>query len=148
MIHNLWTKVGLALAGGGAMAGGLAGLPAVGQQSPPSSTIIMAPTGTIFDRGVAADVPVSFVCGAGDQGQVSVSLNERSGNGIAQGSAYLMVACTGAIQTVTVRVFAGGPYGGASKPFVNGTAYGQSSLYDYFIGLTGTDNHNVRLSKK
>lgn len=148
MSLNLLTKVGLALAGGGAIAGGLAGLPAVGQQSPPSSTIIMAPTGTIVDRGIAADVPVSFVCLAGDQGQVSVTLTERAGNGIAQGSGYQSVFCTGAIQTVTVRVMAGTLFGGSGKPFVNGTAYGQSSLYDSFFGQTGTDNHNVRLSKK
>ena len=152
---NIWTKAGLAVAGGGAIAASMFGLPAVGQQSPPGGPLILGTTGQLFNRGVGAHVPVKAVCTAGDQGSVFVSLNERSGKSIAQGSGYQNFNCTGGIQSIVVDVLAGSnQYGGSSSsaPFVKGTAYGQASLNDcapqFYCNQTGTDDENVQLSNK
>src|SRR5579859_7083990 len=96
---NIWMKAGLAVAGAGAIAASTFGLPAVGQVSPSSSTIIMGNTAQLFDKGVGANVPVQAVCTAGDQGSVSVTLNERVGKSIAQGSGYVNFNCTGGIES-------------------------------------------------
>jgi len=146
-------RAGLALVAGGAVAVTMAGLPAVGQESPPSTTIIMAKMATLFDRGVGATIKIRATCNSGDQGQVGVTLSERSGRKITQGSGYQTFNCTGGIETVTVTVVVGngGPYGGSAAPFVVGTAYGQSYMEDcspnYFCNQTGESNHNVKLER-
>jgi hypothetical protein len=128
------------LASGGAIAATAFGLPAVGQSSPPSSPIILGNTGKIIDKGAAAVVTVRVVCFAGDPAGAQVALNERSGNGIAQGVNSEDFNCTGAIQTLHITVPA------ASKPFKRGTAFGQSVLVDFATFQTSFANRNVKLS--
>jgi hypothetical protein len=142
MRRRRWMTAGLALVGGGAAAALIPILPAVGQSSPPSSPIILANTGQIVAKGAAAVVGVQVACAAGDQAQVQVTLTEKSGSGLANGTAYQTVACNGQIEQLSMTVVAFG-----SKPFGVGTAYGQSSLFDFFNGTSGSDNHNVTLKK-
>ena len=152
---NIWTKAGLAVAGGGVIAGSMFGLPAVGVSSPPGGPLILTTSGQLFDKGVGAYVHLQAVCTANDQGQVFVTLNERAGKSIAQGSGYQAFTCTGGIQPIVVTVLAGNngfPGSSGSAPFVKGTAYGQATLNDcsqqYYCNLTGQDNENVQLSNK
>ena len=144
---------GLALAAGVGGGATLAGQVAVGQTSPSSTPIVLSHSGSLFDRGVGVKVKVTVACGAGDQGSVIVSLNERSGRSIASGTGYNNFNCTGQIETMTVAVLAGsgGPFPSSSAPFVKGTAFGQASLQDCnpnnFQCTFGDTSHNVKVTK-
>jgi len=149
MKQRRWILAGLALAAGAAGAT-LAGQVAVGQTSPSSTPIILSHSGTLFDRGVGVKVTVMVACAPGDQGFVNVTLTERSGRRIAQGSGSNSFNCTGQIETMTVRVIAGssGPFPGSWAPFVKGTAYGQAGLQDcspYYVCDSGDTAHNVAI---
>ncbi|SCG53779.1 hypothetical protein [Micromonospora halophytica] len=61
---------------------------------------------TLVARGVAVDVTITVACPAGMSGGVELSLRQRSGNGVAYGSGWAPVACTGEPQEVTGRVAA------------------------------------------
>ena len=118
MTRNRWLTAALALGAALGLAGSVGVLPAVGQSSPPSSPVILGGTAHIVVRGAAA-LPFAYVvCQPGDFAQLEIQLTERSGHGIAAGTAYTnQLACNGLIETITVPVTATG------KPFVTGTAH-------------------------
>jgi hypothetical protein len=117
-------------------------LPAVGQSSPPSSPVILGTSAHIIARGAAAKPFALVVCQPGDFAQLSISLSEKSGGGIASGTGYTdTIPCSGQIQTISVPVMAFG------KPFVKGVAFGQATFVDcgrFFCGET-TVSHKVTL---
>ncbi|MGB2571677.1 hypothetical protein ACPFP2_24975 [Micromonospora citrea] len=61
---------------------------------------------TLVARGVAVDVTVTVVCPASTSGSIELSLRQRSGSGLAYGSGWAPVHCTGEPQEVTARVTA------------------------------------------
>ncbi|WP_157744855.1 hypothetical protein [Micromonospora coxensis] len=61
---------------------------------------------TLAARGVAVDVTITVVCTAGRSGGVEVIVRQRSGSGVAHGSGWAPVTCTGEPQEVTARVAA------------------------------------------
>lgn len=99
-------------------------MPAVGQYSLPSTSLIIRPAATVIDRGAAAVPSAYVVCQPGDYVSLNISLTERSGHAIASGSGSQDFNCTGQIETVTVPVAA------TDKPFVAGKAFAQASFFD------------------
>ncbi|MDQ1468224.1 MAG: hypothetical protein QOH10_2639 [Actinomycetota bacterium] len=145
MTRNKLLVAALALGAACGLAGTVGVLPAVGQSSPPSSPVILGRTARILYRGAVARTVVYVVCQPGDFAQLSISLTERSGSGIASGAGFVdSVSCTGQIQTITVPVTAFG------KRFVKGTAFGQATLFDcgdFFCGESN-DSHSVELKTR
>jgi hypothetical protein len=143
MTRKRWISV-LALVAGAGLVGSLGILPAVGDTSTPSTPVILGDTAQIINRGAAALASALVVCDRGDFASLSIALTERSGGGIAAGSGFADVNCTGQIQTVTMPITAFG------KPFVKGTAFGQASLFSCGIDICGesTDTGNVKLFRK
>jgi hypothetical protein len=130
MRRKRWLTAGLALALGGGTAALIPVLPAVGQSSPPSSPIVLAHTATLADKGAVVNTTTMVACGAGDFGQLAVSLSEKAGgNNVAAGAGIQLFNCTGQIQRVKVPVAAGGLLG-AGKVFTTGTAFEQATLLD------------------
>jgi hypothetical protein len=76
-------------------------------QSAPELTISVQSPATLIAHGAAVDVPVVVSCST-DAGTatVTVYLNEAVGKRIAVGGTSVEVGCTGAPETVLVRVFA------------------------------------------
>jgi hypothetical protein len=132
MTRNRWLTAALALGAALGIAGTVGVLPAVGQSSPPSSPIVLGSSAHLVARGAAAKPFAYVVCQPGDFAQLSISLSERSGHGIASGQGYVdTISCTGQIQTITVPVAAFG------KPFVKGSAFAQADFIDcgrFFCG--------------
>jgi hypothetical protein len=143
MTRNSWIST-VALVAGAGLVVGLGILPAVGDSSTPSSSVILGGTAQIVNRGAAAQAFAFVVCPSGDSAQLEISLVEKSGNGIASGFGYVdPVNCTGQIQTITVPVTTSG------KPFVRGAAFGQATLFDCSFNSCGqaTDSRSVTLQK-
>ncbi|ROP33363.1 hypothetical protein [Couchioplanes caeruleus] len=61
---------------------------------------------TVVARGSAVDINATVECPAGMSGYLYLYITQRSGSGVAQGSGWTSIACTGAPQTVTVRALA------------------------------------------
>jgi hypothetical protein len=142
MTRNRWFST-LALIAGAGLVVGLGVLPAVGDTSTPSSPVILGDTAQVVNRGAGALPFALVVCQPGDFAQLSISLTEKSGNGIASGFGYTDVNCNGQIQTITVPISANG------KPFVKGTAFGQATLFVCSNNCTETtDSDSVKLLKK
>jgi outer membrane protein assembly factor BamA len=59
-------------------------------------------------RGAAVDVPLEVTCNATGSVDVFVSVSQKAGSGVAQGSGFTSVGCTGSGQRITVRVQASG----------------------------------------
>jgi hypothetical protein len=146
MFSRRWITGGLALLVGGGLAAAIPGLAAVGESSPPGSPDILVSPAQIVDKGAAALVRVQVLCQPDDWSHtLTVSLNEKSGNGIASGTSPMeAVPCTGQTEVVTV------PITPTPKPFTRGTAYGQLSFQDCgFSGcVTSTDARSVTLTTK
>jgi hypothetical protein len=109
-------------------------------------------TGTLVARGAAVLVPVEVTCPVSTVPQppfpfpgsgLSVTVNQRSGNRIAQGFGSANVACTGTEQTVQVQVTA------QQAPFKNGTALVTATMTvceDFFINChTVSDTEEIRI---
>ena len=140
-------RVWLALAGA-VVAGVAAGfvvppLTAVSESSPPAPTVRIGRTATLGAKGATLKVPVTFNCPPGDGGSLQVQVNERSGNGIAQGFGGRNITCTGGIQHVVVTVTA------FDKPFKPGTAHVQAFLYEcgQFDCTQTTVDRDVRVTR-
>jgi hypothetical protein len=142
MTRKKWLISALTIGAACGLAGTMGALPAVGQSSPPSSPVVMGSSAHILFHGAAAKAFAYVVCQPGDYANLTISLTERSGRGIASGTAtQYPINCTGQIETITLPVPASG------KPFVKGTALGQATLYDcgyYFCGQA-TAYHSVNL---
>jgi hypothetical protein len=146
MFSRRWLTAGLALLVGGGLAAAIPGLAAVGQSAPPSSPVLLQSPAKILSKGAAAQVTVLVVCQPFDSfTSLNVSLTEKSGNGIASGSAFLQpVPCSGEIETLRIPVTATG------KPFVKGTAFGEAAFQDcnFFGCPTSTDSRSVKLTDR
>jgi hypothetical protein len=144
MIRNRWVVGAVALVAGGGIATAVGVLPALGQASPPSSPVIMGSTAQIVAKGAGATPFALVACESGTFTSLSITLTEKSGNGIASGSGGTNVNCNGEIQTISVPVSASG------KPFGKGIALGQATLFasgPIFCGQT-TVSGNVSLTTK
>lgn len=142
---KLWAKVAAPIVVGVGMGLGIPSLTAVGQSSPPASAITLGNTATLVAKGVSASVPITVTCPSGNQGQIEVSLSERSGKAIVQGQTFTFVTCTGAPQSLVIAV---APQG---QPFKSGVALGTASLFSFcFPGnnCNAVDSHTVKLTSK
>jgi hypothetical protein len=143
MTRKRWFGAALALGAACGIAGTVGVLPAVGQSSPPSSPVFLGGSAHIVARGAAAKPFAYVVCEPGAYAQLSISLSEKSGGGIASGTRYVdTINCTGQIQKITVPVLANG------KRFVKGTAFGQATLFTCGSSFCGdaTSSRSVKLT--
>jgi hypothetical protein len=77
----------------------------------PAATVDVT-SATLVAKGAAIDLGVSVTCPAGDTASLFVSVTQRSGKSLAQGSGSTAnTTCTGQAQTFTIR--AAGRAGGA-----------------------------------
>ena len=112
------TLAGLAIAGGAAIAAAGSAAPALGFFSPPLLLQIHVNTpATLVAKGAGANVTVQIQCAGAQTATVSVSLAERSGSQVANGSGSTLVGCTNQNQTILVPVTAS-----SGKVFKKGTA--------------------------
>jgi hypothetical protein len=145
MTRKRWLKGGLALVLGGGLAAAIPGLAAVGQSSPPSSPVILRSSARILDRGAVVKPSAFVVCQPGDFAQLSITITEAVGKGLAAGSGFVdSLPCNGQIETITVPVVASLP----GKAFVKGRAFGQATLYDFSNGTEGSSSRTVTLTTK
>jgi hypothetical protein len=75
-------------------------------------------------RGAAVDVPLEVTCNATGSVDVFVSVSQKAGSGVAQGSGFTSVGCTGSGEQVTVRVQASG-----GKSFKQGSAVASAEIF-------------------
>jgi hypothetical protein len=144
MIRNRWVLGAVALVTGGGIATAVGVLPALGQSSPPSSPVILGSTAQIVAKGAGANPFAYVACDPSSFASLTITLTEKSGNGIASGTGNTQVTCNGQIETITVPVAATG------KPFGKGTALGQASLFACGPNSCGTTNGsgNVQMTTK
>jgi hypothetical protein len=90
---------------------------------------------TLVARGAAVDVPLEITCNATGSVTVYVQVTQRSGSGIAEGSGYTGVGCTGSGQRVVVRVSA---FGGG-KSFKQGTAVADAEVFGCRPNICGSE---------
>ena len=95
-------------------------------------------------RGAAVDVPLEVTCNATGTAFVSVSVTQKSGSGVAQGSGSTQVGCTGSGQQVTVRVQASG-----AKTFKQGPAVASAEIFGCRPNICGseTDSETITIQK-
>ena len=77
---------------------------------------VQVESATLVSRGAAVDVTLEVTCNS-STAFVEVSVSQRSGSGIARGSGFEQVGCTGSGEQVVVRVPAS-----AGRAFKQGTA--------------------------
>jgi hypothetical protein len=81
---------------------------------------------TLVARGAAVDVPLEVTCNARPgTSSVQVTVTQKSGSGVAQGSGFTSVGCTGSGQQIRVRV----QVSGAGKTFKQGTAVATADVF-------------------
>jgi hypothetical protein len=110
MRHTRSAKIiaaSLAIGVGGAVAAFSPASPAVAFLSGPLFLDVQVESGTLVARGAAVDVVLEVTC-TSPQAFVDVSLTQRAGSGIASGSGFTTVGCTGAGQRIVVTVTAFG----------------------------------------
>jgi hypothetical protein len=101
----------------------------------------------LVSRGAAVDVPLEVTCNAApNTAFVQVTVTQRAGSGVAQGSGSTAVGCTGSGQQVTVRVQA---FGG--KAFKQGTAVASAEISgctaNFSVCGNETDSETIDLKK-
>jgi hypothetical protein len=103
---------------------------------------------TLVARGAAVDVPLEVTCNARPgTSSVSVTVTQKSGSGVAQGSGFTSVGCTGSGQQIRVRV----QPGGAGKAFKQGTAVASAELFgcsqNFSVCGTETDSQTISIQR-
>jgi hypothetical protein len=95
-------------------------------------------------RGAAVDVPLEVTCNATGSVDVFVSVSQKAGSGVAQGSGFTSVGCTGSGEQVTVRVQASG-----GKTFKQGSAVASAEIFGCNNVTCGseTDSEVIQLQK-
>src|SRR4051812_40460400 len=97
----------LVIVGGGAIAAALPAGAAVQLASPPVAAVQLQPQATLDSHGAVLIVSVVAICSPGSSfASLNVDVVERVGGQIARGFGSTSVACTGALETVDVRVMA------------------------------------------
>lgn len=128
------TAASLAVAVGGAVAALSPASPAVAFFSPPLFLDVQVESpGTLIARGAAVDVPVEVTC-TSPEAFVDVTLTQRVGNGLARGSGFATVGCTGARQRilVTVTAFEG-------KAFRKQAAFADATIFGCAESVCGSE---------
>jgi len=120
-----------------------------------SHTVRLGDTATLTAKGAGVLVPVEVTCAGfgfppppfppfpGGSNSVTVQVNQRSGNRIAQGFGSANVTCDGTPHTVDVLVTA------QQAPFKHGTALATASMFvcDFGGCHTATDSHDIQITK-
>jgi hypothetical protein len=78
---------------------------------------------TLLAKGAAVQVPVEVTCNATGSVLVQVTVTQKSGSGVAQGSGSTQVGCAGSGEQITVLVTATG-----AKPFKKGDAVATAEI--------------------
>ena len=98
-------------------------------------------------KGAAVDVPVEVTCNATGTSEVTVTVTQRVGKGIAQGTNSVPVACAGSGQNLVVRVRA--TVGG--KAFQRGDAVADAEIFgcnaDFSTCGSETDSEVIRIRR-
>jgi hypothetical protein len=95
-------------------------------------------------RGAAVDVPLEVTCNATGSVNVFVSVSQKAGSGVAQGSGSTSVGCSGSGQQILVRVQASG-----GKTFKQGTAVANAEIFGCNNVTCGseTDSEAIQVQK-
>jgi hypothetical protein len=78
---------------------------------------------TLVARGAAVDVPLQVTCN-GPSADITVTVTQKSGSGVAEGNGFTSVGCTGASQQILVRATANS----FGKAFKQGTAVATADI--------------------
>jgi hypothetical protein len=89
---------------------------------------------SLVARGAAVDVPLKVTCNATGTAFVNVTVTEKAGSGVAQGSGSTSVGCTGSGEQITVRVQASG-----GKTFKQGTAVASADIFGCNASTCGSE---------
>jgi hypothetical protein len=105
---------------------------------------VQVQSATLVSRGAAVDVTLEVTCNAAGSAFVDVSVTQKSGSGVAQGSGSTSVGCTGSGQQIVVRVRAFG-----AKAFKQGTAVVSAEIFGCNNVTCGseTDSEVIQLQK-
>jgi hypothetical protein len=100
---------------------------------------------TLVARGAGVDVPLEVTCNATGGASVQVTVTQHAGSGVAQGTGFTSVGCTGSGQQILVRVFA--TSGG--KSFKQGTAVVNAEIFGCRQNVCGseTDSEAIALQR-
>lgn len=98
-------------------------------------------------RGAAVDVPLEVTCNARPgTSSVFVTVTQKAGSGVAQGSGSTSVGCTGSGQQILVRVQASG-----AKTFKQGTAVATADIFgctqNFSVCGDETDSEVITIQK-
>jgi hypothetical protein len=102
---------------------------------------------TLVARGAAVDVPLEVTCNARPGTSfVQVTVTQKSGSGVAQGTGSTSVGCTGSGQQIIVRVAASG-----GKTFKQGTAVADAEIFgcnqNFSVCGNETDSEVITIQK-
>jgi hypothetical protein len=102
---------------------------------------------SLVARGAAVDVPLEVTCNAAPgTSSVFVTVTQKAGSGVAQGSGSTSVGCTGSGQQITVRVRASG-----AKTFKQGTAVADADIFgctqNFSVCGSETDSEVITIQK-
>lgn len=76
-------------------------------------------------KGAALALPVEYTCSGTSNASLNVSVTEKVGSGVAEGSGFLdTLNCTGEIQTATITI----PTSSA-KAFIKGTSFANAEIF-------------------
>jgi hypothetical protein len=105
---------------------------------------VQVQSATLVSRGAAVDVTLEVTCNATGSVFVDVSVTQKAGSGVAQGSGSTSVGCTGSGQQIVVRVRAFG-----AKAFKQGTAVVSAEIFGCNNVTCGseTDSEVIQLQK-
>ena len=139
--------LGVAVAGGVAVAALAPVSMAVGQQSPPVAVVDveLRDTGSLQSRGAVALVTLQLTCTPGLEAFVSVELTQRSGGRIARGFGDATAPCDGTIHQIQVPVSA------FDAPFKQGPAFAEADATVCVVDqgcATAEDAEEISLTKK
>jgi hypothetical protein len=102
---------------------------------------------SLVAKGAAVDVPLEVTCNASPDASVSVTVTQRAGSGVAQGTGFTSVGCTGSGQQIRVRVQA--TNGG--KTFKQGTAVADAEIFgctqSFSVCGNETDSEVITIQK-
>jgi hypothetical protein len=100
---------------------------------------------SLVARGAAVDVPLEVTCNASPSADVFVTVTQKSGSGVAQGSSFTSVGCTGSGQQIRVRV----QVSGFGKTFKQGTAVASAEIFGCRPNICGseTDSEVIAIQK-
>lgn len=98
---------------------------------------------TLVARGAAVQVPLEVTCNATGTAFVQVTVTQKSGSGVAQGSGSTQVGCTGSGEQVTVLVQATG-----GKAFKQGTAVATAEIFGCNATTCGSETDSATIDIK